>query len=56
MEMVNKEPKTAKGKIRKLLTGEGRTKPETAIRKAFDDPITAVDEALGGKGKKGKTK
>lgn len=44
--MANKEPKTMKGKGRKLLTGDGRTKPETAIRKAFDDPVTAVDKAL----------
>ncbi len=54
--MVNKVPKTTKGKGRKLLTGDGRTKPETAIRKAFNDPITAVDKALGEKRKKGKTK
>ncbi len=54
--MANKEPKTMKGKGRKLLTGDDRKKPETAIRKAFDDPVTAVDKALGGKRKKGKTK
>lgn len=52
--MVNKEPKTIKGKGRKLLTGDGRTKTETAIRKAFKDPVRTVDEALGGKKKKGK--
>ncbi len=54
--MANKEPKTTKGKGRKLLTGDGRTKTGTAIRKALNDPVKAVDEALGRKRKKGKTK
>jgi hypothetical protein len=39
IEMANKEPKTKK---EKNLTEE-----------AFKDPVRAVDEALGGKGKKG---
>jgi len=52
--MANKEPKTTKGKIRKLIGGNGRTKIDTAIGKALDNPVTAVDEALGGKRKKGK--
>lgn len=54
--MTNKEPKTPKGKAWKLVGVDGRTKPETAIRKAFDDPVTIVDKALGGKRKKVKTK
>lgn len=52
--MANKGPKTEKGKARRLIGGNGRTKPETAIRKALDKPVTAVDEALGGKRKNGK--
>ena len=49
--MANNGPKTERGKVREILTGDGRKKTETGIREGLENPVAEVDKALGKKRK-----